>query len=120
MKSLTGVDLHECYDKNRASYLFDFLRYDYKAVVDTQKASGEFTQSVKAFLKSNPKNTGNFALPVLYTLIGIKLLQEVFGGEKAKWKLVVMKAKKWVARELKLESAKKVDELLEKLEMDPY
>ena len=35
----------------------------------------------------------------IYTIIGIRLLQDLFKEDKAKWKLVVQKAKKKVNQE---------------------
>lgn len=41
---------------------------------------------------------------MLWTFFGIKLLQEKFACDKAKWKLVVSKSKKYLAKKLGVQS----------------
>ena len=44
--------------------------------------------------------------PLLWTLVGMKILLAHFAADKAKWKLVVTKSKKFLVKELGLEETK--------------
>ena len=57
---------------------------------------------------------------LLLTLIGIKILIELFQEDKAKWKLVVLKSKKLLMKELGLQNQKDVDNLVAEYKITQY
>ena len=56
--------------------------------------------------------TDDLVKDLLWTFIGVKLLEEKFAGDRAKWKLVVNKSKKLLVKRLNLADTKAVDSLL--------
>jgi hypothetical protein len=79
------------------------------------------TRSQKECVRQVTESLDNIALTnneerrvtvAFWTFVGIKILQQYFASDKAKWKLVVAKAKKCLAQRLGLLDIKKVDALL--------
>jgi len=54
----------------------------------------------------------------LPTFVGIKILESEYAKDKACWKLIVAKSKKFLVSALGLKSTKDVDSLIEKLEIE--
>jgi hypothetical protein len=53
----------------------------------------------------------------LNTLRALKCLKEHFKDDQTKWKLVALKAKKFLVKELSLSSTKEVDEIVSKFDI---
>jgi len=56
----------------------------------------------------------------IYTIIGLKMLNEKFKEDQAKWKLVAMKSKKWLKKELKLENVGQINKYIEEYKINEY
>lgn len=54
------------------------------------------------------------------TIIGLKILNEKFKGDQAKWKLVAMKSKKWLKKELNLENVGQINKYIEEYKINQY
>ena len=57
-----------------------------------QAANGTFNNSVMKYVKNVEKEA--YSEEIVLTIIGVKLLQKLFGEDKMKWKFVVLKARK--------------------------
>ena len=62
----------------------------------------------------------NMDKELLVTLIGLKILSELFGDDKAKWKLVALKSKKLLMKELGFQNQKDIDALVTEYQISLY
>ena len=54
------------------------------------------------------------------TLIGLKILIDLFVDDKAKWKLVALKSKKLLMKELGFQNQKDIDALVTEYQISMY
>ena len=88
------------YREEDAKYIFDFLTFGYQDVVSLQLASGGFKIGIRNFVQkfaeTQVEKFEKMSEELINTIIGIKMLQEHFQKDKAKWKFVVQKSKKYL------------------------
>ena len=59
-------------------------------------------------------------LAILRTIIGVKVLQDIYAQDFSKWRLAVLKSKKLIQRKLVLEKLKEVNILIDEFEISDY
>ena len=93
--------------------MFDFSFLDYKNVVHLQSANGHFSSLIKQYVNEFGDNSkapfDSISEELICTIIGIKVLEEVFKDDKLKWKLIVFKSKKLLITQLSLPSFNLID-----------
>ena len=131
LNEILGKDEYEHNDTISQKVEFEFIAKDYRDCVSCTKTNGVFKVGVLSYIKELPGGKGvtlenlrscggskfeNLSDETLLTLVGLKVLKEIFTADKAKWKMVGAKAKKFVMKEMGLD-AKKVDEFLQELDL---
>ena len=93
--------------------MFDFSFLDYKNAVHLQSANGHFSSLIKEYVKEFGENKkapfDSISEELICTIIGIKVLQDVFKDDKLKWKFIVFKSKKLLMTQLSLPSFDQLD-----------
>lgn len=110
--------------------------WSYGSVLDAQNAAGAFSEGILKTLPEEQHNklkeqfdekklggddlSDDERLVIFRTIIGIKVLQECFADDAAKWKLAVQKSKKLIQKKLALSKLKDVNALLAQFEISEY
>jgi len=99
VKDFCGVDMNECYQDTKAVHVIDFIALDYSIIVSFQAANGSFSESINAYIMGE-KALQEYSKDCMNTLRALKCLKQLFKDDIGKWKLVALKAKKFIVKEL--------------------
>lgn len=126
----------EFWEKRLKEAFVGIVIWSYGSVLDAQNAAGAFSEGILKTLPEEQHNklkeqfdekklggddlSDDERLVIFRTIIGIKVLQECFADDAAKWKLAVQKSKKLIQKKLALSKLKDVNALLAQFEISEY